>query len=194
MEAGAVSFSLDEPYTFSSGLRSPMYCDNRKLISSIQARKDVIQAFCQGIPKETRQIAGVATAGIPWACWIADQLDLPLVYVRSKPKEHGKKQCIEGNLILEETVLIEDMISTGNSSLEALDILRDEDVFVTQIAAILSYGFEETKNAFKECEIKSKTILEVEDLLAYAKDKSYLTTENIRHVLAWQKDPQNWKP
>lgn len=194
MDMGAISLSLNPPYTFSSGIKSPIYCDNRLLISNLSARNLIIDAFCEFVPRGTEQIAGVATAGIPWASWVAQKLNLPMIYVRSKPKEHGQTNQIEGKLIHEETVLIEDLISTAGSSLKALDALRDEDVFVTQILAIFSYQFTKTIKTLNEYEIKAQTIVEFGDLLAFAKEHSYLTEEEIRKVLNWQKDPDNWSP
>ncbi|MCB0271500.1 MAG: orotate phosphoribosyltransferase [Bdellovibrionales bacterium] len=193
LDTGAVAFSPEKPYTFSSGIKSPIYCDNRLLMSDPHIRKVIVDAFCDIVPRETKQIAGVATAGIPWACWIADRLNLSLIYVRTKAKNHGTSKLIEGKFVVDETVLVEDLISTAGSSLQALDTLRDEHVFVTNLVAIFSYHFEATAHRLKESEIKAKTILELEDLIAYAKEHSYLQDEDVRKVLQWQKDPDHWK-
>ncbi|MCB1198657.1 MAG: orotidine 5-phosphate decarboxylase, partial [Deltaproteobacteria bacterium] len=140
-----------------------------------------------------QQVAAVATAGIPWASWVAQTMNLPMLYVRPSTKEHGQTNQIEGRLITEETVLIEDLLSTGDSSLRALDALRDEDVFVTNIFAIFSYQFPSTIKTLHEYEIKTSTIVEFGDLLAYAKEYNHLSEEEIRDVLEWQKNPQGWR-
>jgi len=194
LDAGAVTFSLSPPFVFSSGISAPVYCDNRLLFSHVLSRKLIVEAFCESITSSTQQIAGVATAGIPWAAMVAHQLDLPLVYVRSQAKAHGQKKLIEGKALLGETVLIEDLISTGQSSLKALGALRDEDVFVTGIHAIFSYAFDQTHQAFKESEVKAKPLLAFDDMLACAKERHMLDAPQIHSILQWQKSPQTWSP
>lgn len=193
LDIKAISFSLNPPFTFASGIQSPIYCDNRLLISNVEAREKFVTAFCEMVPRGTEQIAAVATAGITWGAWIADKLSLPLIYIRSKPKAYGQSRQIEGNPLQGETLVVEDLISTGGSSLTAVEVLRDEHVHVNGVASIFNYHFEDTKKRFKESEVHLYSILELEDMIAYAKERSYLSDVEVRQVIEWQKNPSLWK-
>jgi orotate phosphoribosyltransferase len=150
LQSQAVTLNVAEPYTYSSGIRSPIYCDNRILITGLESRKQIVDAFCEKVQTyKPKQIAGVATAGITWGAWIAEKLQLPFIYVRPKPKGHGKEKQIEGNFIREKTILIEDLISTGGSSIQALDALRAEKVPTDTLLAIFTYGFESAKKIIR---------------------------------------------
>jgi len=193
LSSKAVTINAQNPYTYSSGIKSPIYCDNRLLISDVQIRKLVVDAFCKQIePLKPKQIAGVATAGITWGAWIADRMQLPYVYVRPKPKGHGKEKQIEGNFITDETILIEDLLSTGGSSIQALDAMRVEGVNVIVLMAIFTYGFESAKNSFKEKNIQVQTLTHLDALLEEGVKQKFFTEETKNEVLRWRKDPPNW--
>jgi orotate phosphoribosyltransferase len=189
----SVTIDAQNPYTYSSGIKSPIYCDNRLLISDVSTRKQIVDAFCEQIKVlKPKQIAGVATAGITWGAWIADRLQLPYVYVRPKPKGHGKEKQIEGNFIKDDTILIEDLLSTGGSSVQALDAMRAEAVNVISLQAIFTYGFESAKNLFKEKNISVQTLTNLDRLLDEGIAQKFFTQETKDEVLRWRTDPQNW--
>lgn len=139
-----------------------------------------------------KQIAGVATAGITWGAWIAEKMNLPFVYVRPKPKGHGKEKQIEGNFIQGETVLIEDLLSTGGSSVQALDAMRAEHVNVISILAIFTYGFDSAKKLFQEKQIEARTLTNLDQLLVEGVSQKFFDEATKEEVLRWRFDPQNW--
>ena len=147
----AVFLRPEEPFTWTSGIKSPVYCDNRLLISTVNSRKTIIKAFAELASQyQVDLIAGTATAGIPWAAWIANELNLPMVYVRSSSKEHGRQNAIEGAVKPgQKSVLIEDLISTGKSSIAAAEKLREAGVEVKSIPGIFTYNFLEAQEIFK---------------------------------------------
>lgn len=189
----SVTINVQNPYTYSSGIKSPIYCDNRLLISDVSFRREIIDAFCKQIESaKPKQIAAVATAGIAWGAWVAEKLNLPFVYVRPKPKDHGKEKQIEGNFIRGETVLIEDLLSTGGSSIQALDVMREEQVNVISLHAIFTYGFESAKKSFKEKNILVQTLTNLECLLDEGIAQKFFTEETKKEVLRWKNDPEHW--
>ncbi|MCC7459856.1 MAG: orotate phosphoribosyltransferase [Proteobacteria bacterium] len=193
LDTGAVSINVQNPFTYSSGIKSPIYCDNRLLITDVQQRKQVVNAFCEIIrPLQAKQIAGVATAGITWGAWIADQLKLPFVYVRPKPKGHGREKQIEGKFIREETILIEDLVSTGGSSVQALDAMRAENVPVKTLVAIFTYGFSSAEKLFDEKKIQLKTLSNLDRLLDEGMHQKIFDENAKSEVLRWRSSPENW--
>jgi len=158
------AFVINEtnPFTWSSGMTMPFYCDNRVLLSFPESRKIIIDEFCQLInPHITKKtaIVGIATAGIPWASFLAAHFQLPLTYIRPVPKNHGRAKTIEGELFPDqEILLIEDLISTGKSSAKAITLLQENGFKVKYLFAIFSYGFKESHNLFKQLEIPYKTL------------------------------------
>lgn len=193
LDTEAVSINVQNPFTYSSGIKSPIYCDNRLLITDIHQRKQVVDAFCEIIrPLNPKQIAGVATAGITWGAWIADQLKLPFVYVRPKPKGHGKEKQIEGKFIREETVLIEDLVSTGGSSIQALDAMRVENIPVKTLVAIFTYGFSSAEKLFDEKKIELKTLSNLDRLLDEGIAQKFFDANTKSEVLRWRTNPESW--
>ncbi len=193
LDAKAVTLNVDHPYTYSSGIRSPIYCDNRLLISNVQTRNKIVQAFCNQIQKiHPKQIAGVATAGISWGAWIAQALELPYIYVRSKPKGHGKEKQIEGDFIVEKTLLIEDLISTGKSSLEALHGLQKENVPAAGLIAIFTYGLSSAVQAFQKENLPIHTLTNLDVLLDEAVEGGFLRSDQKSEVLRWRENPEAW--
>lgn len=193
LKSKAVTLNAENPYTYSSGIRSPIYCDNRLLISDPATRKQVVDVFCEHVQQiKAKQIAGVATAGITWGAWIAERLNLPYIYVRPKPKGHGKEKQIEGNYIQESTVLIEDLVSTGGSSIQALDALRASGVPCETLIAIFTYGFSSAEQAFKEKKVAIRTLTNLDCLLKEGVAQKFFDEKTKSEVLRWRTDPQNW--
>lgn len=185
----AVFLRPHEPFTWTSGIKSPIYCDNRLLISKVSSRKKIISAFTERIKLlEPDVIAGTATAGIPWAAWIAYELKLPLLYVRSSGKDHGRKNAIEGEIIQnKKVVLIEDLISTGKSSIEAAQKLIDEKMEVITIMSIFSYNFEDTKEIFKKHQLCFESLSNFDILAECAFNEKMLDNNTLKEVLEWRK-------
>ena len=142
----AVKINVGEPFRFASGIKSPIYCDNRYVLGFSDDRDTIVEAFVERINKNVDVIVGVATAGIPWAAFIADRMKKPLAYVRNKPKDHGAGKQIEGAEVKgKKVVVIEDLITTGKSSLIAVDVLQKEEVKELEVKSIFSYGFDSAK-------------------------------------------------
>lgn len=192
LESEAVHIQPDPEkfYTWTSGRRSPIYCDNRQLISHPNFRKQITQDFVEYIKANHSQvelIAGTATAGISWAAWIADMLSLPMVYIRSKPKGHGMKTAIEGKYHKgQKALIIEDLISTGKSSFEAFEHCKEEQIEVLEVLSIFSYGFPEAFKKFKANGLRYHSLCHVEDLLTYAKDQKILNESDCKMVIDWR--------
>ncbi|MGM8364198.1 orotate phosphoribosyltransferase [Virgibacillus sp. W0181] len=186
----AVQIRTNNYFTWTSGIKSPIYCDNRLTMSYPEIRKKIIKAFIQQIELmeiKPDVIAGCATAGIPHAAWIADQLDLPMVYVRSKPKGHGKGNQIEGKVDKGQKVLvIEDLISTGGSSIEAAKVLIDEGVEVVGVLAIFTYGLDESRRRFRQENIPFQTITSFELLIDALVEDKEITLEEKKQLLGWR--------
>lgn len=191
LESNAVHLRTKEEnyFTWTSGKRSPIYCDNRQLISHPASRSEVVDAFCNLIKEkftEIDNIAGTATAGIPWAAWIADKLNLPMIYIRSKPKGHGLKSAIEGHFEKgEKTLVIEDLISTGKSSIEALTFARNDGLEVLQVLSIFNYGFTESKENFVKAEVGYESLCDLKTLLNYAKKTDLIKSEDVSSIENW---------
>jgi orotate phosphoribosyltransferase len=185
----AVFLRPQEPFTWASGLKSPVYCDNRLLISSVEAREKVINAFCEKIKQlHVSSIAGTATAGIPWASWIAHELKLPLIYVRSSGKDHGRQNAIEGFIPSgSKVILIEDLISTGKSSIAAAKKLQEQGIIVEKVMSIFSYGFPQVSEIFEKENISYDSLSSFEVLSKVAYDNNVLDSQNLNLVLEWQK-------
>lgn len=196
LQAGAVKLSPENPFTWASGWKSPIYCDNRKLLSFPYTR-DFIKSELSNVVfeayPEAEVIAGVATAGIPWGALVADQLKLPFVYVRSKPKAHGMGNQIEGVFEAgQQVVMIEDLISTGLSSLEAVSVLKAEKLSVISVVSIFNYGFQKAIDAFAAAETTFKSLTNYPSLIDLAKEKSMIRPEEEASLLQWRNNPSDW--
>jgi orotate phosphoribosyltransferase len=170
LKTNAVKINVKEPFTYTSGLVSPIYTDNRVLIGYTEERKMIVEGFVQLVKERGLQpefLAGTATAGIPWAAFLAAEMDLPMVYVRNKPKGHGAGKQIEGYMPEGKNVLVvEDLISTGGSSLNSVNALRNEGkAVVHEVLAIFTYGFEKAENAFREASVASTTLTDIHVLI-----------------------------
>lgn len=189
LHVGAVELSPEDPFTWASGIQSPIYCDNRLTMSDPIGRKKIAQGLADLIKEyypETTLIAGTATAGIPHAAWVADILGLPMVYIRSAAKGHGRSRQIEGKVTsLDKAIIIEDLISTGGSSLNAVEALRSENVEVTGVVSIFTYELESADKAFEEAGLSYKSLTDFNALTEAAKESGAITDASIRELLEW---------
>ena len=192
----AIQLSPNEPFTWASGRKSPIYCDNRKVLSHPAVRTFVRQLTVEAIEKEYGKvdaIAGVATGGIALGALVAQELGLPFIYVRSKAKAHGLGNAIEGDLsVLSNVVVIEDLISTGQSSLKAVDALREAGVEVKGLIAIFTYGLPVAQAAFEASPCKWLTLTDYPTMLDQALVEGYLNDDQRSLLDAWNSDPVAW--
>ena len=195
LQINAIKLSPQKPFTWASGLKSPIYCDNRIVLSHPEVRSFVIEQFVQ-LSKEMPAfdaVAGVATAGIPHGALLADRLKLPFIYVRSKAKAHGRQNQIEGKLEAGQRVLvIEDLISTGGSCLQAVDCLREAKAEVVAVLAIFTYGFDKARLAFEKANCQMATLSNYEALIQQATAQSYISPDHRSTLQAWRLDPKAW--
>jgi len=196
LELGAVSISVSPPFTWASGLKAPLYCDNRLLLSTVTQRRSVCSAFRALLQEQAWQpavIAGTATAGIPHAAWLAEALSLPMVYVRSAEKGHGKKNLIEGRLEPgAPCVLVEDLISTGGSVLKAAAGLREAGAELLGVAAVFQYGLPAASAHFAAANLAFASLTDLESLLAVAMSENRIQDGDRDIVREWRKDPAAW--
>lgn len=189
LDINAVSIKPDFSFTWASGIKSPVYCDNRLLLSYPKERLEVIHQFKEILKNEFSNIdvlAGTATAGIPHTAFLAHDLNLPMVYVRSKPKEHGKQNLIEGRLKKgSQVVVIEDLISTGKSSLQVVNALRAEGATVLGVVSIFTYDLKSAKDAFAAADCKYVALTNFLELLNVSKERNLLNSEELEKILAW---------
>ena len=196
LQAGAVKLSPEQPFTWASGWKSPIYCDNRKVLSFPFLRDFIKSEMCNVIFEQfpnAELIAGVATAGIAWGAMAADQLKLPFVYVRPKPKEHGLGNQVEGFFEAgQKALVVEDLISTGKSSLQVVDVLRNAGVEVIGLVSIFNYGFTAAQEAFKKAGVELESLTNYESLIKLAIEKN-IVSEDAEHLLqSWREDPAAW--
>jgi orotate phosphoribosyltransferase len=196
LQIKAVKLSPNKPFTWASGWKSPIYCDNRKTLSYPAVRTYIRQQFVHIINHEFGRpdmIAGVATGGIAHGALVAHDLGLPFIYVRSSAKEHGMKNMVEGDLTVGRSVLVvEDLVSTGKSSLNAVQALREAGCEVKGMVSIFSYGFDEARKAFEESRVKLVSLTDYPILLDQALHSSYITEKDVVSLNEWRKDPANW--
>lgn len=195
LETGAVRIQPDNPFTWASGMRSPIYCDNRILLSYPEIRTGLIDLMVKVIKdfEFFDTIAGVATAGIPAGAILADRLKLPFAYVRSKPKDHGRQNLIEGSIKENAKVLVvEDLISTGMSSLQAVEAIRQIPAEVTGVIAIFQYGLPKAKRAFEEAKCPYLTLTDYQTIIQVAAKENMIESHHLALLSQWANDPQAW--
>ena len=196
LEAKAVTLSPKEPYTYASGIKSPIYCDNRLLMSFPDKRKQIVKFFLELIEENNFEfdvLAGTATAGISWAAWLAAKLEKPMAYIRGKSKGHGKQNQIEGKIKQGQKVLVvEDLISTGGSSVSAIESVRETGAQVVGCIAIFTYELEKAKKRFEETDCTIVTLSNFSTLVKVASDIDYITEEDKEVVLEWNQAPADW--
>lgn len=197
LEIQAIKLSVDKPFTWSSGWKSPIYCDNRLALSYPEVRTIVKEGIVDAIRENfftAESIAGVATAGVPQGALVADSLNLPFIYVRPKPKDHGMENLIEGKVVKgQKTVVIEDLVSTGGSSLKAAQALRDQGVEVLGMVSIFNYGFDIASKNFYEANVSLISLCDYSHLIRVALEQKYITEQELLSLKAWRVDPANWK-
>ncbi|MCM3081233.1 orotate phosphoribosyltransferase [Brevibacillus invocatus] len=196
LEIGAVHLRPDQPFTWTSGIKSPIYCDNRITMSYPSVRRQIAQAFAELIREtypQAQVVAGTATAGIPHAAWVAELLDLPMIYVRDKAKGHGRQNQIEGALAAgQKVVVIEDLISTGGSSLKAAQAVQAEGGEVLGVVAIFSYQFPDAEALFADAGVPCTTISNYTALLEAAKEQGVISAEQETLLAEWRKAPKTF--
>jgi len=197
LEIKAIKLSANDPFTWASGWKSPIYCDNRMSLSYPEVRTYIKEALCKVIKDkypDAEAIAGVATAGIPQGALVAESMGLPFVYVRSKPKGHGMENMIEGKVTPgQKVVVIEDLISTGGSSLKASQDLINAEFEVLGMAAIFTYGFPLADENFKKADIDLVTLSDYEAMLPIAVSEGYLTEDQVESLQQWREEPSEWR-
>ncbi|MEM8535726.1 MAG: orotate phosphoribosyltransferase [Chloroflexota bacterium] len=193
LDADAVLLRPDDPFTFASGLLSPVYCDNRLLLGNVAARRTITTAF---VPHsdDAEVLAGTATSGIPWAAWVAEQLALPMAYVRGSAKGHGRGQQIEGAAVAgRRVVLLEDTISTGESALVAAEALRNSGAEVVRCVCIFTWSWAATNERFETANVPLHLLATLPDLLEVAANAGRLSAAHRTLIEAWANDPQGWQ-
>jgi orotate phosphoribosyltransferase len=192
----AVFLKPNDPFTWSSGLKSPIYCDNRLTISYPEVRNMIAKGLAENIRNhfpEAEMIAGTATAGIPHAAWVSDRLNLPMCYVRSKPKAHGKGSQIEGKVFEgQKVVVVEDLISTGGSCISAVNALKDEGCEVLGVAAIFTYELQKGIDKLEAEGIKAVSLSDYSALLEAAHENHYIDEKDLEALKSWRQDSENW--
>lgn len=196
LQVNAIKLRPEEPFTWASGWKSPIYCDNRKVLSHPYIRDYIKSELCNVVFEKygsAELIAGVATAGIAWGAMVADQLKLPFIYVRPKPKEHGLGNQIEGEYQRsQKVVVIEDLVSTGKSSLQVVEVLKKEGLHIQGMVSIFNYQFDAGKKAFEEAGIDLFSLTDYSTLLTLAEKKGFIQPSQQEVLLNWRKDPAAW--
>src|SRR3989344_361707 len=196
LRLNAVMLRTKPPFRWASGILSPIYTDNRILMSYPKDREIIVNSFIKMLKKEKIKIdgfAGTATAGIPWAAWLAQKLKKPMVYVRSESKDHGKQNQIEGKV--EEGkryVVVEDLISTGGSSINTIHALREKNAIVEDCITIFTYELAKSETNFADAQVKLHALSNFTSLIKTAAKKKYIPKEQLNHVMDWKKNPDGW--
>lgn len=198
LQIKAIKLEPQQPFTWASGWKSPIYCDNRVILSYPPIRNFIRENFVKQIEElygKPDVIAGVATGAIGIGMLVAEYMNLPFIYIRPEAKGHGRKNQIEGHLESgQSVVVIEDLISTGNSSLNAIKALQEANANIKGLLAIFSYGFEVAEENFKKANIELYTLSNYEHLIETALKSNYINTSEAETLKSWRKDPSNWKP
>ena len=196
LQINAIKLNIQNPFKWSSGWNSPIYCDNRICLSFPKIRDFLANSIAEEIKKSVSgnfTIAGVATGAIGIGMLVANKLNAPFIYVRPEQKKHGKKNQIEGTLSKKEKVIvIEDLISTGKSSLNAVDAIQNNGAKVVFMIALFTYGFEIAKENFMKKNIELKTLSDYKNLIETAKGNSLINEDEIKSLINWRKNPENW--
>lgn len=197
LQIKAIKLQPNNPFTWAAGWKSPIYCDNRITLSHPSVRTYIRQKLAELIQEEygaVDVIAGVATAGIPQGVLVAQELGLPFIYVRSKAKEHGTGSLIEGEVIPgQRVVVIEDLISTGKSSLQAVEALRKADLSVAGLVAIFTYGFPQAEQNFTDAKCRFSTLSNYNTLTDYAAENGFIAKSDVELLSKWRENPSEWE-
>ena len=196
LNLNAVMLRTKPPFRWTSGILSPIYTDNRILMSYPKQRDFIVNSFIKLIRKNKIKFdgfAGTATAGIPWAAWLSQKLKKPMIYVRSEAKEHGKENLVEGKIEEGKTyIVVEDLVSTGSSSINTINTLRDKNGVVEHCIAIFTYELEKAKINFENANVKLLTLTDFTSFVKTALKKKYISKEQLSHIMDWKKHPEGW--
>lgn len=196
LEIQAVSLKPNEPFTWTSGIISPIYCDNRLTLSYPEVRRKIASGLAEIITEKfpgTELVAGTATAGIPHAAWVSEVLNLPMCYVRSKAKEHGKGNQIEGKAETgQKVVVVEDLISTGGSVITAVEALRQAGCEVLGVVSIFTYELAKGSQRMQEADITAYSLTNYSTLVEVASEKGYIEASDMDKLMEWRKNPEDW--
>lgn len=197
LDKKAVTLSTNPPYTWTSGIKAPIYCDNRLLISYPEERRQVLEGFKKIIKENNLEfdvIGGTATAAIPWAAFLAQELNIPMVYIRPEPKGHGAGKQVEGTMENGSKILIvEDLISSGGSSLRSAEAcVREYNTKIVGVVAIFTYEMKKAKDGFAEVDYPLHTLSNFSTLVNLASNTGYIGQDEKETVLSWSSDPDNW--
>ena len=197
LQIEAIKLNAEKPFIWSSGWKSPIYCDNRLSLSYPEIRTAIKEGLIEAIRENfgsVEAIAGVATAGIPQGALVAEAMNLPFLYVRSKPKDHGMENLIEGKLTKgQKVVVVEDLVSTGGSSLKVVEAIRKAGGQVLGMVSIFNYGFDLASRNFYEADVSLISLSDFSHLLKYALDQKYIAEDQLTSLKAWRVDPSNWR-
>jgi len=197
LQINAIKLNPKNPYTWASGINSPIYCDNRLILSNIETRKYICNELCVLINKKfkrTEVIAGVATGAIGIGMMVAQQLNKPFIYIRSSKKQHGRKNSIEGGFIKgQKVIVIEDLISTGMSSLKACNSVIENQLELLGLVSIFTYGFDEASNNFENEKIINYSLSSYDYLIKEAVNMKKIDEKEINMLFSWKKNPKKWK-
>lgn len=192
----AIKLNVTKSFVWSSGWKSPIYCDNRLSLSYPEIRDEIKDGLVSAVRENffsAEAIAGVATAGIPQGVLVAQELNLPFVYVRPKPKDHGMENLIEGKVVKnQKVVVVEDLVSTGGSSLKAVQALRDAGLQVIGMISVFSYGFDIARKNFYDANVSLISLSDYSHLLRVAAEQNYVNEDQLISLKAWSVDPANW--
>ena len=198
LKIDAIKLNLKKPFTWSSGWKSPIYCDNRLSLSYPHVRKSITTGLVQAVQEnfsKAEAIAGVATAGIPQGTLVANEFQLPFLYVRSSPKGHGLQNLIEGKITKNQKIVVcEDLVSTGGSSLQAVDALREAGFHVLGMISIFHYGFQVALDNFSSKKVSLVSLSDYGHLIQYAHEQNFITDDDLISLKAWRSDPGGWRP
>ena len=196
LNLNAVMLRTKPPFRWASGILSPIYTDNRILMSYPKEREFIVNSFIKLIRKNKIRFdgfAGTATAGIPWASWLAQKLKKPMIYVRSETKDHGKENLVEGKIEENKAyIVVEDLISTGSSSLNTINAVREKNGVVEFCISIFTYELEKAKNNFESANIKLLALTDFTSFVKTALKKKYISKEQLTHIMDWKKHPEGW--
>lgn len=196
LQINAIKLNPANPFTWASGWKSPIYCDNRKILSYPLIRNLICEEFKQLVLEkypDVEVVAGVATGAIAHGMLVADRLNLPFVYVRPTPKKHGLENLVEGDIRQgQKVVVIEDLISTGQSSLNAVEALRNAGCNILGMLAIFTYGFNQAIDNFKNANVKIDTLANYSQLIDVGIEQGFVNKEHLDLLKSWRNDPENW--
>jgi orotate phosphoribosyltransferase len=196
LQVNAVKLNPENPFAWASGWKSPIYCDNRRILSFPYTRDYIKSELCNVVFErfpEAELLAGVATAGIAWGAMVADQLKLPYIYVRPKPKEHGLGNQIEGYFEKgQKVVVLEDLVSTGKSSFQVVEVLRKEGLIVAGMVSIFTYGFPDSEVLFEKAGLSYYSLTNYSTLIQMASEKGIISQNQLDILLKWRTDPAGW--